>query len=49
MCIKNCVEVFPEGEGGVVNITVPEGGLTATGMNAEGGTTKKVAVHPPTG
>ena len=39
--------MFPEG-GGFVNITVPEGGPTATGMNPEGGTAKKkVAVHPP--
>ena len=36
----------PEG-GGFVNITVPKGGPTATGMNPEGGTAKKVAVHPP--
>ena len=32
--------MFPEG-GGFVNITVPEGGPTATGMNLEGGTAKK--------
>ena len=38
--------MFPEG-GGFVNITVPEGGPTATGMNPEGGTAKKVAFHPP--
>ena len=41
MCIKNCVKVFPEG-GGFVNVTVPEGGPTATGMNPEGVLPKKV-------
>ena len=46
MCIKNCVKVFPEG-GGFVNITVPEGGPTATGMNPEGGTAKKKLPSTP--
>ena len=40
--------MFPEG-GGFVNITVPEGGPTATGMNPEGGTAKKklLSIPPP--
>ena len=33
--------MFPEG-GGFVNLTVPEGGPTATGMNPEGGTAEKM-------
>ena len=37
--------MFPEG-GGFVNITVLGGGPTATGMNPEGGTAKKVAPPP---
>ena len=44
----NRVKVFPEGVG-FVNITVPEGGPTATGINAEGGTAKKSCRPPPTG
>ena len=46
MCIKNCVKVFPEG-GGFGNITVTEGGPTATGMNPEGGTVKKKLLSTP--
>ena len=37
--------MFPEG-GGFVNITVSEGGPTATGMNPEGGTAKKKLLSP---
>ena len=47
ICIKrNCVKVFPEG-GGVVNITDPEGGPTATGMIPEGGTIERSCCPPP--
>ena len=38
--------MFPEG-GGFVNITVLEGGPTATGMNLEGGTAKKKLPSTP--
>ena len=38
--------MFLEG-GGFVNITVPEGGPTATGMNPEGGTAIKSCRPPP--
>ena len=46
--LKSCVKVFQEG-GGLVNITVPEDGPTATGMNPEGGTAKKKLPSTPTG
>ena len=42
----NRVKVFPDG-GGFVNITVLEGGPTATGINVEGGTAKKSCRPPP--
>ena len=38
--------MFPEGRG-FVNITVPEGGPTATGMNPEGGTAKNKLPSTP--
>ena len=38
--------MFPEG-GKFVNITVLEGGPTATGINPEGGTAKKSCRPPP--
>ena len=38
--------MFPEGEGSV-NITVPEGGPAATGMNPEGGAAKKKLPSTP--
>ena len=38
--------MFLEG-GGFVNTTVPEGGSTATGMNPEGGTAKKMLPSTP--
>ena len=41
----NRVKVFPEGRV-FVNITLLEGGPTATGINSEDGTAKK-SCHPP--
>ena len=41
MCIKKIVLKCFRRVGGVVNITDPEGGPTATGMILEGGTTEK--------
>ena len=46
MCIKKLCQSVSRGWG-FVNMTVPEGGPTATGMNLEGGTAKKSCRPPP--